>query len=139
MPRASPLITMQLIAWRILVLPSIVERPQEVKSLLGKSVEFRCTAFGFPVPEITWMQSGRVIVANSRVLIKTDGPKATLKITKLTFGDYGIYTCQAKNDGGKDVAEASLINSTAFQALRFYFSLTFLRRKMFYSFQQCSR
>ena len=69
-----------------------------------------CTATGYPVPDIVWLNNDGSVVDENR--IKTDGAMATgvgnlyNVSVSMTVGrsDGGIYTCHASNSVGSDTS-----------------------------------
>ena len=94
------------------VAPVITEKPQDALQLLGRNVSFRCTAFGIPRPNITWMfmdRNGTLSTLNSTNSEEYGGIiSAELNLTSIIAEDFGMYTCIATNMFAGDMEMAEL-------------------------------
>ena len=95
------------------MVPDIIEQPEDALQLVGRDVSFRCTAFGIPRPDITWIFVDRNDATNeltSTSIAEIDGGViyAELNLTAITTEDFGVYTCVATNDFSDDKEMADL-------------------------------
>ena len=94
-------------------IPVITASEQEINITEGNVIT--CTAAGYPVPDIVWLNNDESVVDENR--IKTDRAIATgvgnlsSVSVSMTIGrnDAGVYTCVANNAIGND---SSSINIT---------------------------
>ena len=95
------------------MVPNIIEQPEDALQLMGRDVSFRCTAFGIPRPDITWIFVDRNNAMNeltSTSITEIDGGViyAELNLTAITTEDFGVYTCVATNKFEDDMEMADL-------------------------------
>ena len=65
----------------------------------------QCVFEGFPIPTVTWLHNGSIIVDGSNnITIATDNRSSTLTITIVTADKLGKYTCMVSNLMGSDTA-----------------------------------
>ena len=58
----------------------------------------QCVFEGFPIPTVTWLHNGSIIVDGSNNITKaTDNSSSTLTITIVTADNLGNYTCMVSN------------------------------------------
>ncbi|CAO2637185.1 Hmcn1, partial [Lemmus lemmus] len=80
--------------------PSITGGPQNLVTLLNKSVVLECYAEGVPTPRITWRKDGTVLAgSHARYSILESG---FLHIQSAHVTDTGRYLCMATNVAGTD-------------------------------------
>ncbi|KAL1775484.1 hemicentin-1 isoform X4 [Sigmodon hispidus] len=85
---------------KVLVPPSISGGPQNLVTLLNKSVVLECFAEGVPTPRITWRKDGAVLTgSHARYSILENG---FLHIQSAHVTDTGRYLCMATNVAGTD-------------------------------------
>lgn len=81
--------------------PQIITQPMDLIHIVSDIATFRCTARGFPVPDIIWVRDGEV-VNSSRVEISNTPTSlmtsSILTIFNLEFSDTGNYSCTASNE-----------------------------------------
>ena len=65
----------------------------------------QCVFEGFPIPTVTWLHNGSIIVDGSNnITIAADNHSSTLTITIVTADKLGKYTCMVSNLMGSDTA-----------------------------------
>jgi len=76
-------------------------------TIVGTGVELHCTVKGLPVPSVTWLFNGSVLVTTSVRFVnkKTND----LVLLGVTLDDIGLYTCYANNTFGH-VSEITFLN-----------------------------
>ncbi|XP_050293161.1 roundabout homolog 2 [Anthonomus grandis grandis] len=90
---------------KVYVKPFFNKEPQDIESLAGERVTFKCQADGDPTPNVIWrrddgkMPLGRVSVLEDK----------SLQIENVQPGDEGLYICNAENIVGSIFAKASLV------------------------------
>ena len=80
----------------------------EQEYIITENDNITCTAIGYPVPDIVWLNNDGSVVDKNR--IKTDGAMATgvgnlsIVSVSMTIGrnDTGVYKCIANNSIGND-------------------------------------
>lgn len=78
--------------------------PSDVTGVTDGEAVLRCRVGGSPRPHILWRRhDGRMPVGRARLV-----PDYSLKITRLTVEDAGVYICQAENSVATVVANATL-------------------------------
>ncbi|XP_037049599.1 neuroglian-like [Bradysia coprophila] len=85
--------------------PEFVERPQNVSSVDGHDVTFRCRVFGLPAPEVKWSRN-ESDVTGERYQTLANGD---LTIHNIGFADAGQYTCHAHNKFGDIEGQGMLV------------------------------
>lgn len=73
-------------------IPQFTVTPQDQSVLEGHTVDFACTASGYPVPVIAWTRGGSPLPLDRRHAVLSSG---TLRITRVAAHDEGEYECQA--------------------------------------------
>ena len=73
-----------------------------------------CTATGYPVPDIVWLNNDGSVVDKNRlvpsIMATGAGNTSSMSVSMIVRrGDSGVYTCQASNFLGND---SSTINIT---------------------------
>ena len=63
------------------------------------AVNISCKTSGNPVPDVSWVHDGRVMISGSKT--------ATLNFSSISKADAGSYTCKANNSAG--ITEKQLI------------------------------
>ncbi|KAK9875816.1 hypothetical protein WA026_009602 [Henosepilachna vigintioctopunctata] len=100
-----------------------ISDPQSMTSIEASTanVTISCKAIGQPAPHVDWMTNGRIISKDPRqhiqkyVLSKSidvDSAWNNLTIINVNSRDRGEYKCLAKNDGGVDEHNVTLIVSS---------------------------
>ncbi|XP_064082629.1 protein sax-3-like [Macrobrachium nipponense] len=83
--------------------PWFEERPDNVTTASGVTVELTCRAQGSPVPTVTWrrldgiMPLGRATIENQRLVLE-----------QVAAVDSGIYVCEVQNEAGVATSKAML-------------------------------
>ncbi|MEE6496324.1 hypothetical protein FKM82_002300 [Ascaphus truei] len=94
----------------IYVSPRIVgdlNKPQNKKVIVGKSLTLECEATGHPLPLITWLKDGVPVEASLNIRLLYNGKKLQIKNTLEL--DHGQYTCVATNIAGETEIEYEVI------------------------------
>uniref|UniRef100_A0A673JL27 Titin n=1 Tax=Sinocyclocheilus rhinocerous TaxID=307959 RepID=A0A673JL27_9TELE len=84
--------------------PSFVERIENVVTVLGKKVEFKCVVRGSPPLSIQWQKDENWILEDPSIertfLNSIDDNSVSLEIECLEKADTGTYTCKLTNKAG---------------------------------------
>ena len=92
---------------------NITSPPSASRVPLGKQPVMSCSAYGFPVPTLSWVFHGKPLAGTKRLHINItidDGNlmvTSTLQFAEVTRRDSGLYTCQANNSIGPALAEVA--------------------------------
>ncbi|KAM9476100.1 hemicentin-1 isoform 3-T3 [Clarias gariepinus] len=86
--------------------PEIRNLPKEVTVLLNQEVVLNCDVHGFPKPSVTWVKDGVPIATGQRLVVLSDG---TLRLSQVSLGDAGTYSCRAQNTAGTTESKTQLI------------------------------
>lgn len=84
--------------------PEIIEAPQRLSTVDGKSVTLRCRVFGAPKPRVKWLFNSQPL-SGGKYYVNTTGD---LVINPVSFQDNGEYSCIAENKFGRVQANGSL-------------------------------
>ena len=95
------------------MVPDIIEQPKDALQLKGRDVSLRCTAFGIPRPDITWIfvdhnNAMNELTSTNSEEIDVGVINAELNLTDITAEDFGVYTCVATNMFNDDMEIANL-------------------------------
>ncbi|GFT23978.1 titin, partial [Nephila pilipes] len=79
--------------------PKWIEQPENIITIMGTSIESRCTASGSPEPKINWkkMQDNTNIQMSYHHQWSPGRNSSTLKISPVTYDHSGLYECEADN------------------------------------------
>jgi hypothetical protein len=81
------------------VIPQFLEEPVNNTKLVGDNVTMSCSAYGIPVPSITWLKDGVPITDPSSVTSISGRISSTrLLLASLNFSDVAGYSCIASNN-----------------------------------------
>ncbi|XP_046728282.1 hemicentin-1 isoform X2 [Silurus meridionalis] len=86
--------------------PEIRNMVKEIKVLLNQEVVLNCDVHGFPKPSVTWLKDGVPIAAGQSLKVLSGG---TLRLSKVTLGDAGTYSCLAQNAAGTMEGKTQLL------------------------------
>ena len=94
----------------------ITQGPMNQSIPRGSSVNFTCSATGYPEANFTWYYGNTVLDDDSVTTVVTVpalyGPLlqqvSTLTVDAVTLADEGTYTCSVNNGVGTAVASATL-------------------------------
>ncbi|XP_060787017.1 hemicentin-1 isoform X2 [Neoarius graeffei] len=86
--------------------PEIRNMVEAVNMLLNQDVVLNCDVHGFPKPSVTWLKEGVPIATGQRLRVLSDG---TLRLSQVTLGDEGTYSCLAQNAAGTTEGKTQLI------------------------------
>lgn len=89
--------------------PSFVERIENVVTVLGKTVEFKCVVRGSPPLSIQWQKDENWILEDPSIERTFLNSIATLRIPVCESIHSGRYTCQAVNEAGQEKCFATLV------------------------------
>ncbi|XP_033885551.3 hemicentin-1-like isoform X1 [Acipenser ruthenus] len=73
--------------------------PRNQTFIAGQEVQIRCSARGYPTPQIVWTHNDMFIMGSIRHRLTPDG---TLIISNTVQRDAGVYSCLASNPAGTD-------------------------------------
>ncbi|XP_040215726.1 hemicentin-1 isoform X1 [Rana temporaria] len=79
--------------------PKVLVEPKNETFTKGLRIKLKCSATGFPVPQIVWTHNDMFLTYSSRYVITEDG---SFIIKNAVEKDSGIYTCLAANNAGTD-------------------------------------
>ena len=88
----------------LLVIPRILQSPNNTIGLFANTSTLLCSAFGSPVPDIDWLMDGIELNLPDPHIAVTNDQEAEfvttsyLKFTNLSFGNTGMYICRASNN-----------------------------------------
>ncbi|XP_028259472.1 hemicentin-1 [Parambassis ranga] len=85
--------------------PRVSVEPRNQTFKTGDELRIRCTASGYPPPQLVWTHNDMFIMASSRHRMTPDG---TLVIRKMEKRDGGNYGCLASNQAGTDTMTSVL-------------------------------
>ena len=98
--------------------PIINESPQDILASENDNITFNCSAYGVPVPTITWFkkQTGNTlqlvtVIDGYTVSSSTTGDKSVtsqLTISMVTLSNTGTFVCQATSSGAIATSSATL-------------------------------
>ena len=88
----------------------IITGPEEVHTVTAELYNFTdgdtitCTATGYPLPDIVWLNNDGSIVDENRLVESTNVGNIPNKSVSVIVrrGDDGVYTCVANNSVGND-------------------------------------
>ncbi|XP_045476032.1 roundabout homolog 1-like isoform X2 [Harmonia axyridis] len=91
---------------KVFVKPYMIRPPEDVKALVGATVDFSCAVGGDPLPGVLWRRNavGGTIPLD-RIRVVEDG---VLRLEHVTVSDQGTYICEADNFAGSVTASAVL-------------------------------
>ena len=89
-------------------------RPADKTENLNRTVQFVCSAYGEPTPNIRWYRDGELLNTSSRIRIDineidSQTVLSLLNIQDTVISDGGMYSCVGENVAGR--AESSFIFS----------------------------
>jgi len=87
------------------VKPEILEPKVGYKTAgmeIGAALNLTCTADGNPLPDVTWLMNSTGEVSETK-----QGSQQLIK--SLAEGDFGIYTCIARNHLGKQEVSIEVV------------------------------
>ena len=94
--------------------PQIIVPVKNINGTAGGNITLQCSAFGYPVPSITWLKEGSPLQPSYTVQIESheyinNTVTSTLSLSDLHDGDTSNYACQANNTLAVIGQEASLL------------------------------
>ena len=103
-----------------IVIPSIVNSPDDEIRDQNENVTFLCQAVGEPVPDISWYFNGVMINVSDNSskymimsrLLNITTTENTLTVYNITSSDVGTYTCDSSNIIGS-VASFGILTVTS--------------------------
>ena len=96
-----------------LVPANITSPPSTVRIPLGEETTLSCTAYGYPVPTLSWFYHEKAVTETDRVVVNSTVSEgkimitSSLKFKEVTRQDSGVYTCEADNLIGAVMAETA--------------------------------
>uniref|UniRef100_A0A913I9R6 Ig-like domain-containing protein n=1 Tax=Strongyloides stercoralis TaxID=6248 RepID=A0A913I9R6_STRER len=89
--------------------PTFTNTLQPINARQGQNAKFVAEFTGTPPPTVTWCHNNKQIDDGQlNYKITTTDTSSTLEITKVNFGNSGIYTCIIRNPSGASSAETKL-------------------------------
>ena len=93
----------------VYVFPQFVLTPEDKTVTGGTSVTLKCSATGFPMPDISWQKdSGSDFPAARERRMHVDPDTNTYVIKNVKADDMGVYTCSATNLAGSVTTNTSI-------------------------------
>lgn len=89
--------------------PRITEKLRPRMCVPDQPIVLECKIEGLPFPEIRWYFNDILLFASEKYEMTVTENVAKLKIAKVTPNEVGIYTCEAKNEGGAATSRANVI------------------------------
>ena len=88
-----------------IVVPSIILPDSERALIVTEGANITCTATGYPVPNILWLNDNRTVVDEDRLVgVMTKGVGNLYVVVSVSLiirrNDSGLYTCVASNSVG---------------------------------------
>lgn len=87
-----------------------------------ENAELRCIVHGYPIPKGGWKRNGENIRRDNKYELSTKRHAETeeyiLLIKNLEPNDFGVYTCAAKNEFGKDQKNVTLVKTPVVQDIQ---------------------
>ena len=89
-----------------IVVPSIILSDSEEALIVTEGANITCTATGYPVPNILWLNDNRTVVDEDRLVGVMAEGVGNLSVVSVSLiirrNDSGLYTCVASNSVGND-------------------------------------
>ncbi|XP_076306880.1 cell adhesion molecule Dscam1-like isoform X1 [Tachypleus tridentatus] len=94
--------------------PRWIDEPQDITISIGKKASIRCSASGYPKPEIHWKRNSGVVAGDGFLTIPNTGrvkmnKDGALVIDSVVSEDAGYYTCQASTGVAADLNKTVLL------------------------------
>ncbi|XP_053206683.1 cell adhesion molecule DSCAM-like isoform X6 [Panonychus citri] len=83
-----------------------VHEPQDADLVSGQKVNISCSAFGYPIPKISWRFKNNL----DELLITSDYYSSSLTFNPISLSNSGKYECKAENDNGSPLIKLITIN-----------------------------
>ena len=98
--------------YHIVTAPTITQGPMNQSIPRGSSVNFTCSATGYPEADFTWYYGNTVLGDDGVITVTEDGSlllqMSTLTVDGVTLDDEGTYTCNVNIRARTAVASATL-------------------------------
>ena len=78
----------------LLVAPRFIVMPQDAEVIVGAQVVLFCSAYGFPVPSISWLYNNMEITDGISLDGNTTFSSSTLTLSSVQLNNTGDYVCQ---------------------------------------------
>lgn len=93
--------------------PERVTQPTDTSLNSGDTIQFLCSAFGNPLPSITWKKDGNILFNSTNVIITDEAItdttiQSTLSLINVSIDDNAVYTCDASNSVGNNSGNFSV-------------------------------
>jgi len=92
-----------------IVAPYFIEKVQPLVAEHEKPTAFTCSVGGIPTPEVKWYRDDRELQTTDVYEIIVYENTSTLRISKPTEEQAGVYVCQATNSAGISTCTALLV------------------------------
>ncbi|KAG8182020.1 hypothetical protein JTE90_013951 [Oedothorax gibbosus] len=91
----------------ILVPPNFGDSPkiENQTVVAGSSITLRCSADGYPLPDVAWFKDGNLITNDNLLQTRND---TDLELSMVDISHQGTYTCEASNVAGKEIKTFNL-------------------------------
>ncbi|XP_024909236.1 obscurin, partial [Cynoglossus semilaevis] len=82
--------------------PRFVSRLESSCLIEGEDLQFTCSTFSTPFPQIRWLKDGKELTDQQKYLIQNDSRSGILSLTviRATAADIGQYECELSNEFG---------------------------------------
>ncbi|KAM4722858.1 hemicentin-1 [Rhinophrynus dorsalis] len=86
--------------------PKVVLEPKNITFAKGIEIKLKCSATGYPIPQIVWTHNDMFVRFSNRYILTQDG---NFIIKNSVEKDSGLYTCLATNAAGTDRQTSVLV------------------------------
>ena len=112
-----------------IVVPSIILPDSEQALIVTEGANITCTATGYPVPNILWLNDNRTVVDEDRlagVMAKGVGKLSVVSVSLIIRrNDSELYTCVASNSVGNDSRIINITVQSKLSLRLYYWNIVF--------------